>query len=109
MMQLNRAVCLDYPEANVPWFHEKYIQERRTGRIKFYFDNKVSYNIFTVHQPNHENVFYLQVYESLLEIAGNTNLILKRIDSPYGYYIDFVVALNKNNEFIDPLNSISNQ
>nr|CAD7455775.1 unnamed protein product [Timema tahoe] len=27
LMQLNRAVCLDYPDIDVPWFHEKYIQE----------------------------------------------------------------------------------
>ncbi|CAG7693649.1 unnamed protein product, partial [Allacma fusca] len=26
-MELNRAVCLDMPEANVPWFHEKYCTE----------------------------------------------------------------------------------
>lgn len=30
MMQLNRAVCLDYPESNVPWFHQKYIEETKT-------------------------------------------------------------------------------
>ncbi|KRT80882.1 hypothetical protein AMK59_5198 [Oryctes borbonicus] len=30
MMQLNRAVCLDYPEANIPWFHQKYIEQRHT-------------------------------------------------------------------------------
>lgn len=34
MMQLNRAVCLDYPETNVPWFHEKYIQERKQAGRK---------------------------------------------------------------------------
>jgi hypothetical protein len=27
MMHLNRAVCLDYPEIDVPWFHEKYCQQ----------------------------------------------------------------------------------
>ena len=26
-MQLNRAVCIDMPEARVPWFHEKYCEE----------------------------------------------------------------------------------
>ncbi|CAG7725535.1 unnamed protein product, partial [Allacma fusca] len=26
-MSLNRAVCLDVPEANVPWFHQKYCEE----------------------------------------------------------------------------------
>jgi hypothetical protein len=27
MMHLNRAVCLDYPETDIPWFHEKYCQQ----------------------------------------------------------------------------------
>lgn len=27
LMELNRAVCLDHPEENIPWFHEKYCQE----------------------------------------------------------------------------------
>uniref|UniRef100_A0A0A1XMT6 FAST kinase domain-containing protein 1 n=1 Tax=Zeugodacus cucurbitae TaxID=28588 RepID=A0A0A1XMT6_ZEUCU len=26
IMQLNRTVCLDYPEANVPWFQQNYIE-----------------------------------------------------------------------------------
>ena len=27
MMELNRAVCLDCPQADIPWFHEKYCQD----------------------------------------------------------------------------------
>jgi len=27
---LNRAVCLDYPEFDVPWFHTKYCEEIQT-------------------------------------------------------------------------------
>ena len=26
IMKLNRIVCINYPEYNVPWFHEKYCQ-----------------------------------------------------------------------------------
>lgn len=26
--ELNRAVCIDYPNRDVPWFHEKYCQKR---------------------------------------------------------------------------------
>lgn len=26
-MILNRAVCIDYPEFDVPWFHTKYCEE----------------------------------------------------------------------------------
>lgn len=28
LMELNRSVCIDMPEAGVPWFHEKYCQEQ---------------------------------------------------------------------------------
>jgi len=28
LMELNRGVCIDMPEANIPWFHEKYCRER---------------------------------------------------------------------------------
>lgn len=27
LMLLNRAVCIDYPEFDVPWFHTKYCEE----------------------------------------------------------------------------------
>lgn len=26
-MQLNRAVCLDLPDINLPWFHQKFIED----------------------------------------------------------------------------------
>lgn len=35
LMELNRAVCLDQPEAGVPWFHVKYCEEQHAlGNIK---------------------------------------------------------------------------
>lgn len=111
MMQLNRAVCLDYPEANVPWFHEKYILERKTGRglhcyvVFFIFAISITF-VANRKRPNYENTFYLQVYECLLEIAGSPGFILKNIDAPYGYFVDFVVALNKRNEITDPCNGV---
>ncbi|ENN83497.1 hypothetical protein YQE_00144, partial [Dendroctonus ponderosae] len=33
LMQLNRAVCLEYPEYNVPWFHQKYIEEYQKTKL----------------------------------------------------------------------------
>jgi len=30
LMTLNRAVCIDYPEFDVPWFHTKYCEEMQT-------------------------------------------------------------------------------
>lgn len=57
-----------------------------------------------------ERVLRLQVYESLLQIADGANFVQKNVDAPYGYSVDFVIALNKANEIIDPVNgSISTQ
>jgi len=36
-MILNRAVCIDYPEFDVPWFHTKYCEEMQTLGISFLF------------------------------------------------------------------------
>lgn len=30
VMQLNRAVCLDFPESRVPWFQQNYIEAQLT-------------------------------------------------------------------------------
>lgn len=53
---------------------------------------------------NNQHVFYLQVYESLLAITGSPSFIMKDVDAPYGYFIDFVITLNKRNEISDPVN-----
>lgn len=41
LMELNRTVCIEYPNQKIPWFHEKYCLEKRAlGNylyILFYF------------------------------------------------------------------------
>jgi hypothetical protein len=63
-MELNRAVCLDYPQADVPWFHTKYCEEQATqGRF-------TSLNsIFCVQM-------HVQFHHPLLEIANFIVFIL---------------------------------
>lgn len=40
-MILNRAVCIDYPEFDVPWFHTKYCEEIQSlGTIFIYITQK---------------------------------------------------------------------
>lgn len=39
VMQLNRSVCLDYPEAQVPWFQQNYIEAQLSKR-KLFFKNR---------------------------------------------------------------------
>lgn len=42
LMELNRAVCLDHPEANIPWFHEKYCEEfLETGESYYYIITEI--------------------------------------------------------------------
>ncbi|XP_069696117.1 FAST kinase domain-containing protein 1, mitochondrial isoform X2 [Periplaneta americana] len=78
MMQVNRAVCLDYPEADVPWFHEKYCEQ-----------------ITSLESPR-QSSFRDDVYHSLVSVIGAENLVQTNKYSPYFYRIDFQVLLNKN-------------
>lgn len=34
LMELNRAVCLECPEFQVPWFHERYCQQLAKKGLK---------------------------------------------------------------------------
>ncbi|KAG5885899.1 hypothetical protein JTB14_012146 [Gonioctena quinquepunctata] len=83
LMQLNRAVCLEYPEFNVPWFHKKYEQEMERK-----YKQERDYNL-----P-------VRIKEYLYEMAGSSKSILENIVTPYGYHIDFVVNLDKEDKII---------
>lgn len=39
-MQLNRSVCLDFPESNIPWFQQNYI-EAQISKGKFVFISEI--------------------------------------------------------------------
>ncbi|KAJ8982983.1 hypothetical protein NQ317_001423 [Molorchus minor] len=82
LMQLNRAVCLEYPEYNVPWFHRKYMED-------FY-------------KTDVDKHFPLRIKEYLVEVLGKQNYILQDVVTPYGYHIDFVINLNSNEEAVLP-------
>lgn len=84
MMQLNRAVCLDYPEFNVPWFHKKYIEEHKSN---------------TRRDKEEEIEFYANVKSYLLKFLP-TNNMEQYVTTPYGYLIDFLI---KNLDKIDGL------
>ncbi|KAF5301434.1 hypothetical protein FQA39_LY02163 [Lamprigera yunnana] len=83
MMQLNRAVCLDYPEANVPWFHQKYLESIKKPDAKFFSEfNRIS--------------------NYLLQIVGDSQFLLKNVITAYGYRIDYVIELDGNGKCIIP-------
>lgn len=47
-MVLNRTVCIDYPEFDVPWFHTKYCEEFQSMGKIFYFYNVNSHTNYLV-------------------------------------------------------------
>ncbi|CAB3375268.1 Hypothetical predicted protein [Cloeon dipterum] len=77
MMELNRAVCLDYPEADIPWFHEKYCQENITP-----FANN--------------SALHKEVFKTIKNVVGGADFVKQSTFSSYYYNLDFEVALDEN-------------
>ncbi|XP_049938097.1 FAST kinase domain-containing protein 1, mitochondrial [Schistocerca serialis cubense] len=84
LMELNRAVCLDYPDADVPWFHKKYCQE------------------LAVSEPKLKSVFQQDVLKHLITVVGGKQFIESDVFSPYSYKIDFLLLLDAEN---NPVNT----
>lgn len=80
LMQLNRAVCLDYPEYDVPWFHKKYCEE-------------VAASV-----PVQSSRFFTDVKDTLNDVLGNKDLFKSDHYSPYGYHVDFLVVLDEKHQ-----------
>ncbi|KAJ9581987.1 hypothetical protein L9F63_003677, partial [Diploptera punctata] len=77
LMHLNRAVCLDYPETDVPWFHEKYCQQNSLSEFQ---------------KPSQ---LHGDVLKCLVAVTGSEQFVHMRKYSPYFYRIDFQILLNK--------------
>lgn len=78
-MQLNRAVCLGYPESNVPWFHQNYLDSM-------------------VENQKNKHKFGNRLREYLYRVIGKVEAISEDVVTPYGYEIDFVISFNSRNE-----------
>ncbi|KAL8183434.1 UNVERIFIED_CONTAM: hypothetical protein K2H54_041135 [Gekko kuhli] len=78
LMELNRAVCLECPEFQVPWFHERYCQQlqQKSGGI-----------LGALHQ---------QIHRLLGEILGGSHFAKASALTPYYYGIDFECILDRN-------------
>ncbi|XP_074550423.1 FAST kinase domain-containing protein 1, mitochondrial [Halichoeres trimaculatus] len=78
LMELNRAACLECPEFQVPWFHERYCQQlQRKGHT----------NLSPAQQ---------QIHKMLSEVLGGINFVRGAVVTPYYYTIDFECILDKN-------------
>ncbi|XP_068935882.1 FAST kinase domain-containing protein 1, mitochondrial isoform X3 [Petaurus breviceps papuanus] len=77
LMEFNRAVCLECPEFEIPWFHDHYCQKQ---------NSKVNDSISAVQY---------QIYKMLGEILGGPNYVKPSALTPYGYIVDFEYILDK--------------
>uniref|UniRef100_A0A8C9SJS9 FAST kinase domains 1 n=1 Tax=Scleropages formosus TaxID=113540 RepID=A0A8C9SJS9_SCLFO len=77
LMELNRAVCLECPEFQVPWFHERYcLQMQKKGH--------------GVISP-----FQQQIHKMLGEVLGGMNYAKVAVLTPYFYTVDFECVLDR--------------
>ncbi|XP_052038593.1 FAST kinase domain-containing protein 1, mitochondrial [Apodemus sylvaticus] len=77
LMELNRAVCLECPELQVPWFHDRFCQQQ------FNKDTGVM------------NGAQQQIYKMLAEVLGGHRCVRPSALSPYYHTMDFECILDK--------------
>ncbi|SPP86099.1 uncharacterized protein LOC117588125 [Drosophila guanche] len=78
VMQLNRTVCLDLPEANVPWFQQNYIEAQLSKKSQ---------------QPS---TFGRDVKHLLKHLLKEDKYFRCNHTTPYGYQIDFVIHFDRD-------------
>lgn len=100
LMELNRAVCLECPEFQVPWFHERYCQQFQKRGEKMHFSDpkvifvivyKSLYNLFCLTKSSSGNgtvsPAQQQIHKMLGEVLGGTNCVRAAVVTPYFYTI----------------------
>ncbi|EDW02889.1 uncharacterized protein LOC6562320 [Drosophila grimshawi] len=78
VMQLNRTVCLDMPETNVPWFQQNYVEAQLSKK------------------PHLATAFSTDVKLLLQDLLKDENYFRCNHTTPYGYNIDFVIHFDKD-------------
>ncbi|XP_026844911.1 uncharacterized protein LOC6589626 [Drosophila persimilis] len=78
VMQLNRTVCLDLPEANVPWFQQNYIEAQISKKSP------------------HPRAFGREVKHLLKNLLTDDKYFRCNHTTPYGYQIDFVIHFDRD-------------
>uniref|UniRef100_A0A1A9ZWA2 RAP domain-containing protein n=1 Tax=Glossina pallidipes TaxID=7398 RepID=A0A1A9ZWA2_GLOPL len=82
VMQLNRSVCLDYPECKVPWFQQNFIEAHMSKK------------------PFHESSFSRDVRKFLETLLQDDSYFRCNHVTPYGYQIDFVIHFDRDKKAI---------
>lgn len=84
-MQLNRSVCLDFPESNVPWFQQNYI-EAQISKGKFcYYCGSYKYILINFTAPVIKNQFNIEIKRALLSMVPSEDFLITDHVTPYGY------------------------
>ncbi|XP_050975201.1 FAST kinase domain-containing protein 1, mitochondrial isoform X2 [Labeo rohita] len=78
LMELNRAVCLECPEFQVPWFHERYCKQLR---------KRANSSISPAQQ---------QIHKMLGDVLGGMNYAKVGVLTPYFYTVDFELVLDRH-------------
>lgn len=84
VMQLNRAICLDFPEYNIRWFQQNFIEAQMSKK------------------PAIRSKFKEDVRQLLLQIVPNREYLAVNRVTPYGYRIDFEIHIDDYNKFLKP-------
>nr|XP_001494398.3 FAST kinase domain-containing protein 1, mitochondrial [Equus caballus]XP_014588011.1 FAST kinase domain-containing protein 1, mitochondrial [Equus caballus] len=77
LMELNRAVCLECPEYQIPWFHDRFCQQQYSKDI------------------SSMNGAQQQIYKMLAEVLGGINFVKASVLTPYYHTIGFECILDK--------------
>uniref|UniRef100_A0A672MXS7 RAP domain-containing protein n=1 Tax=Sinocyclocheilus grahami TaxID=75366 RepID=A0A672MXS7_SINGR len=78
LMELNRAVCLECPEFQVPWFHERYCKQLQKRANSFI-------------SPAQQ-----QIHKMLGDVLGGMNCAKVGVLTPYFYTVDFELVLDRH-------------
>lgn len=96
MMRLNRIVCLDFPEASIPWFKQNFFEANRMHPCKKSWKITIVYwrflfilyliTFFSVDMER--NVYFNEIYNLLLKfVGGDKSMIRLNHITPYGYRV----------------------
>lgn len=77
LMELNRAVCLECPEYQIPWFHDRFCQQHYNKDI------------------GSLNGTQQQIHKMLAEVLGGINCVKASVLTPYYHTVDFECILDK--------------
>lgn len=84
IMQLNRAICLDFPEYNIRWFQQNFIEAQMSKK------------------PVIRSKFQEDIRQLLLKIVPSREYLAINQVTPYGYRIDFEIHIDNYNKFLKP-------